>query len=111
MPETKNTNANHDFRLFGFTDDTQYLNMIKNRPKLSIVPAANKRIIMQRAGTSFFISALVGAILLPITINLGRDMFSPILYPTRKSFEFKSDPYSGKVHCTYQDVGYKQSGY
>lgn len=95
----------------GFTDETKYLNMIKNRPSLSVIPQPNRRIISQRWGTNIFANVIFASVLAGIAINLARDMFSYKLYPTRKRFEFKSDPYSGTVHCTYHDAPYKQCGY
>mgnify|MGYP001364670791 FL=1 len=70
MPETETP------RLHGFTDDTKYINMIKNRPKLSAIPLPNARLLMQRSGTGLFISVIASTILLAFATNLTRDMFS-----------------------------------
>ncbi len=85
--------------------------MIKNRPKLSAIPLPNNRLLVQGAGTTLFATLVFGSFALALAINATRDMHSLKLYPTRKRFTFKSDPYSGTVNCTYQDVSYKQSGY
>lgn len=85
--------------------------MIKNRPKLSTIPLPNNRILIQGAGTTLFATVIFGSLALALAINAARDMHSMKLYPTRKRFSFKSDPYSGTVNCKYEDVSYKQSGY
>lgn len=98
-------------KLVTFTDETRYLNMIRNRPSVSVVPRPNQRIIAQRTGTNLIAFLGLASILGGIIFNQTREMFSYNLYPTRKRFIFKSDPYSGTVSCTYHDAPYKQCGY
>lgn len=98
-------------RIAGFTDETKYLNMIKNRPAASLIPTANLRVISQRRGFNFFGVAVFGLTLLGISLNQYREVVSLRQIQSRKKFEFTSDPYSGAVHCTYNEVPYKQCGY
>lgn len=95
----------------GLTDETRYLNMIKNRPKASLIPAASKRILATTSGTNMFGVSIFAAVLLGAWWNQARELWSYRLYPTRKRFTFKSDPYSGTVNCTYHDAPYKQCGF
>lgn len=95
----------------GLTDETRYLNMIKNRPSVSLIPAASKKILASTSGTNLFGATIFAAILFGSWWNQTRELWSYKLYPTRKRFTFKSDPYSGTVNCTYQDVPYKQCGF
>lgn len=47
--------------LSGFTDESKYQGMLKNRPNPNIFPSPNRRILGQRIGHSAFINiALIG---------------------------------------------------
>lgn len=102
---------NRSEKLEGFTDESRYLSMFRNRPKASIVPLPNTRILAQRTGTSMVFVLGTIAIFGGLFYNQYRELLSWKVYTTRKRFTFKSDPYSGNVNCTFEEVPYKQSGY
>jgi hypothetical protein len=85
--------------------------MIKNRPNASILPHPNRRILAELLGmrtfTFFSFAAFLGGVLLLHT----REQLSHKLYNTRKVFKFKTDPYSGKINCTFKELPYKMSGF
>ena len=41
------------------TDVSRYLAMIKNRPSISLIPAANTRILSQKVGTNILFAGLI----------------------------------------------------
>jgi hypothetical protein len=59
-------------RIVGFTDDTKYVNMIKNRPKVSLIPSVNKRILAQKTGSTLLVTVVFGAILAGSFLNQYR---------------------------------------
>jgi len=97
--------------LSGFTDETKYWEMLRNRPNPSIIPSPNRRLLAQRIGSNTLINLALIGILLGLTVTQAKELFSWKLNPTRKVFEFKSDPMTGAVSCTYQEKVYKQEGY
>lgn len=113
MPTTNNTHLSQEEsnRIVSFTDETRFINMIRNRPSLNLIAHANRRILAQKTGTHLFALSIVGATLLGLLVNQYQEGHSLSLYNTRKSFSFKSDPYSGTVKCNSQDVPYRQHGY
>lgn len=85
--------------------------MIKNRPPLSSVPPINKKILSQYFARNLFFQT---ALFLTGTIFLYKfyaNVNSAPLLKTRKSFSFESDPYSGKVSCSFKEVPNYQHGY
>ena len=98
-------------RFSGFTDDSKYLNMLKNRPNPLSFPAPNRRILAQRMGHNLIINFAIIGIFSGVCWNEAKEIMSGLLYPKRKVFEFKSDPLTGNVNCTYQEKIYHQEGY
>lgn len=94
-----------------FPDNSKFERMVHNRPPLNILPQVNKRIVSQYFARNIYLNtavALIGSIFLyKFTINANS---APFL-KTRKEFNFKADPYSGKVSCSYRDVPNVQHGY
>jgi hypothetical protein len=92
-------------------DNSKFEQLVKNRPPVSILPAINKRLVGQRlARTAYSVTifGLMGSILLyKFWLNANS---APFL-KSRKSYSFESDPYSGKVRCTYNEVPNYQHGY
>lgn len=88
-------------KLTGFTDESKYVRMIKNRPSVSLIPPPNRRILAQWVGTNVFGFSILAAILGGIVLMEYRNQLSFRFYDTRKRFHFKSDPYSGNVSCSY----------
>lgn len=95
--------------MVNYIDNSRYVEMIKNRPVLSMIPAANNRILSQRLGANFMITGLIAGFLAVFAYRQTHEIFSPYIYNTRKSHSFKADPYSGSVSCSYKDVAYKPS--
>jgi hypothetical protein len=94
-----------------FQDNTKYVEMIRTRPALNLIPTANKRILGQRVG-------ITGAILFGLTSTISLLLYkyyldgsSLYLIKTEKKFNFESDPYSGKVKCNYTEVPNRQHGF
>lgn len=85
--------------------------MINNRPGLHLISAANKRVLAQRTGTKIFSIGFFAFTLLGIAVNSYQENHSLSLFDTRKKFTFKSDPYSGTVKCSTEEVAYRQHGY
>lgn len=83
-------------------DNSKFEQMVKNRPSASVLPSINKRLLAQYLGRSSFSVAsfaLIGGIFLyKFALNANSGPF----LKSRKSFNFESDPYSGKVRCTHQ---------
>jgi hypothetical protein len=92
-------------------DDSKFMRMIKNRPAASLIPHANKRIIIQRFGSTAFAQLILLGLLGGIAFQEMKELHSMRLYDTRKKFQFKGDPYSGKVHCTYTEELYNVHGF
>jgi hypothetical protein len=97
--------------LSGFTDESKYQAMLKNRPNPNIFPSPNRRILAQRMGHGAFINIALIGIFFGVFITQAKEQQSLRLYPTRKVFSFKSDPLTGAVNCTYQEKTYQQEGY
>lgn len=85
--------------------------MIKNRPPASVVPPANARIIIEAKTRPIAVAAFTALLVGTFAVNLYRYYNAGYIYNTRKKFDFKSDPYSNTVSCTYRDVPHKTSGY
>lgn len=98
-------------RLIGFTNEAKYLKMIKNRPALHLISSANNRVLAQRTGTKIFSIGILAFTLLGIAVNSYQENHSLSLFDTRKKFTFKSDPCSGTVKCSTQEIPYRQHGY
>lgn len=113
MPSQDNSHLteSESNRLIGFTNEEKYLRMIRNRPHLYSVGCANKRVLAQRNGSKIFAFGFFAITLLGLAVNNYQEVHSLSLYDTRKKFTFKSDPYSGTVKCTTQQVPYSQHGY
>lgn len=94
----------------GSIDNSRYLAMIKNRPPISVIPSANKRILTQRVGSNWLAMSLFGGILGIFAYRYLQETFSAELYNTRKQFNIKADPYSGTVSCAHRDAQYTQTG-
>jgi hypothetical protein len=85
--------------------------MISSRPNPALIPHANRRILSELLGTRVFTSCIFAAFLGSVLLLQMREHLSFKLYKTQKTFTFKSDPYSGKVNCTYRVVPYKMYGF
>lgn len=94
-----------------FQDNSRYVAMIKNRPSLTLIPAANKRILAQRYGVQGFILLSLASAASIIGYKYFLDVSSLYVVKTKKSFSFESDPYSGKVKCNFTEVPNKQFGF
>lgn len=94
-----------------FQDSTPFINMIKNRPTLSLVPSINKRILAQRWGVTGAIFIGYTAIFSFIAYKYFLDIASLELVKTKKQFTFESDPFTGKVKCNYFDAPNKLYGF
>ena len=92
-------------------DNSRYLAMIKNRPSLSILPAANTQVLAQRAGTIGISLIFFEGIMSLFLYRQMQELYGPQLYNTRKAFAFKADPYSMAVSCYHRLNPYKQHGY
>ena len=84
-----------------FQDNSKFINMIKNRPELTAIPAANKRILAQKVGITGFIMFGLVSLSSLLAYKYFVDASSLHLVKTRKAFTFESDPYTGKVKCSY----------
>jgi hypothetical protein len=84
-----------------FQDNRVFAAMVKNRPTIAQVPAINKRILAQKIGTNAFFFLGLTTIGTLILYKYFMDASSLYVVKTRKSFSFESDPYSGKVKCSY----------
>ena len=94
-----------------FQDNSKYFNMIKNKPSLSLIPEANKRLLAQGLGIRVAILSGIGFFGSTVLYKYFIDNTSLYLTKTKKEFSFESDPYTGKVKCDYTDVSNRQHGY
>jgi hypothetical protein len=94
-----------------FQDNSKYVTMIKNRPSISLIPEANKRIMAQRLGSQCLIGFTLVSTLSLIGYKYFLETSSLYVNKTKKAFSFESDPYSGTVKCTYNEVPNKQYGF
>ena len=92
-------------------DNAKFERMVQNRPPVSILPAVNRRLLAQyKARTIFAVGAfsLLGLILMhKFFLNANSRPF----LKSRKTFRWESDPYTGQVRCTYQEVPNDQHNY
>ena len=93
------------------TDNSRFLAMVKNRPSISLIPAANTRILSQKVGTNILFAGLILGFFGIFGYRRTQELFSPQIFNTRKAYSFKADPYSMSVSCTYRDVPYKPQGF
>ncbi len=94
-----------------FQDNSKYVTMVNNRPSVSIVPQANKRIMAQRWGSQAFILFSLVSSLSLIGYKYFLDTSSLYVNKTKKAFSFETDPYTGTVKCSYTDVPNRQHGF
>lgn len=94
-----------------FQDNSVFVTMIKNRPNVSIVPPANKRIIAQKWGITAAIMLGFTSYLSIVAYKYFLDFSSLYVVKTKKAFTFESDPFTGKVKCNYTEVPNKQYGF
>jgi hypothetical protein len=85
--------------------------MIKNRPALSTLPKVNNSVMGQQLGFKAGISAGLFGFAAILIYKIYLNNFSLELYKTKKQFAFESDPYSGKVRCSYTEVPNRQHGF
>lgn len=91
-----------------FIDNSVQEAMVRNRPSLSIIPPANKKLYLPRIAVNTSLSVVVVSFVGMFAYQFITGSLSYPLYNTRKEFQFKSDPYSGEVSCQYRDITYKQ---
>lgn len=94
-----------------FQDNSKYFNMINNKPSLSLIPQANKRLLAQGLGIRVAILSGIGSFASIVLYKYFIDNSSLYLTKTKKEFSFESDLYSGKVKCNYKDIPNRQHGY
>lgn len=96
-------------QMSGYIDNSKFRRMITNRPALSLIPSARPKVFAQYLGMNWFISLSFIAVAGIFFFHLNERLKLPV-EPTKttKKFAFESDPYSGKVHCTYKSIPYKQ---
>jgi hypothetical protein len=95
----------------GFVDNSKYLTMIKNRPSLGAIPKINKRILTQSLAHNIFFGVALLSISTIFLLRFRNNAKSEPLTKVRKDFNFETDPFSGKVSCTYKTVPNRQHGY
>lgn len=94
-----------------FQDNSVFATMIKNRPSVSVVPPINKRILAQKWGITAVIMVGVTSYLSIVATKFFLDFSSLYVVKTKKAFTFETDPFSGKVKCSYTEVPNKQYGF
>lgn len=82
-------------------DNTKFENMVKNRPPLSILPVANKRLLGQRIARTAYATTVFGLLGSVLLYKFWLNANSAPFLRSRKAYTFESDPYSGKVRCSY----------
>ena len=94
-----------------FPDNSKYTAMVLNRPSLNLIPESNKRILAQGLGIRTMILGGIASLSYIVLYKYFVENSSLYLIKTKKKFNFESDPYTGKVKCTYTDVPNKQYEY
>lgn len=92
-------------------DNSKFEKMVKNRPALSLLPPVNKRLVAQFMSRSFYMTAAFVSIVSILGYKFVLNSNSIPFLRTRKNFRFESDPYSGKVRCSYNDVVNREYDY
>ena len=82
-----------------FVDNSVQERMVINRPPVNVLPPANKKLHLPRIAVNAAIPVVMISFLGVFFYQFSTRTLSYQLYPTRKQFQFKSDPYSGQVSC------------